>query len=64
MRSDYLTVGEAAAFLRLSVDRLAKYRVHGGGPVFIKMGSRVVYDRKDLVAWVEGNKHDNTGTCK
>jgi hypothetical protein len=53
------TVG-AAAYLGLGVSTLEKARVHGGGPVFNKLGSRVTYDMSDLDAWKAERKRRNT----
>jgi hypothetical protein len=53
------TVG-AAAYLGLGVSTLEKSRVHGGGPVFNKLGSRVTYDVADLDAWKAERKRRNT----
>jgi hypothetical protein len=48
---------EAAAFVtskgvRTAPQTLNKLRVVGGGPVFRRAGTRVVYFEADLVAWV------------
>lgn len=42
------------------VQHLAKLRVYGGGPRFIKLGKKVLYDTDDLDAWLESNKHATT----
>lgn len=52
---------DAAIFLNVSVSTLARLRVHGGGPVFLKIGRRVVYEQSDLIAWLAGRKLSNTG---
>jgi hypothetical protein len=39
---------------------LDKFRVYGGGPLYIKVGARVVYDRLDLDTWLIGKKVANT----
>ena len=49
--STFYSNGEAAAFLRLSPRTLEKYRVTGGGPLFRKLGRRVVYNLVDLEEW-------------
>lgn len=42
-----------AKLLGVSVDTLADWRVRGEGPVFIKMGGRLVaYCPADVTAWV------------
>lgn len=59
-----LTTTEAARFLRLSVATLERFRVTGEGPSYVKLGpakrARVVYQREDLVAWLEANRRDST----
>ena len=42
----------AAECLGLSPATLATRRVRGGGPVFTKIGSRVVYRVADLETWL------------
>jgi Helix-turn-helix domain len=43
-----LTQVETAELLRLSERTLERWRVVGGGPVFCKLGKRVLYRRDDL----------------
>lgn len=47
----YVRTHEAAKLLSLSARTLEKYRCHGTGPVFRKLGGRVVYAIDDLEAW-------------
>ena len=49
----YLKTPEAAIHLGLSPRTLEKFRCFGGGPVFRKLGGRVVYAISDLEAWAE-----------
>jgi predicted DNA-binding transcriptional regulator AlpA len=51
---------EAASFLTLSKQRLAKYRTQGGGPKFLKLGRSVAYLREDLEAWLHANSRRST----
>ena len=44
---------EAARYLTLSVQRLAKLRLEGGGPRFAKIGRSVLYRRTDLDLWLQ-----------
>ena len=44
---------EAADFLRLRKNTLEVWRVQGRGPAFLKLGSRVVYDREELEAFAQ-----------
>ena len=49
----YLKPRAAAAYACLSVASLARMRVEGNGPRFIKVGHRsVLYDRCDLDSWL------------
>jgi hypothetical protein len=57
---DTLNVIEAATYTNLSKSSLDKFRVYGGGPLYIKAGARVVYDRIDLDTWLIGKKVANT----
>lgn len=55
-----LPVKGAAEHLGLSVSTLNKLRVFGGGPVFLKLGRRVVYDLADLDQWLETKRRRST----
>jgi predicted DNA-binding transcriptional regulator AlpA len=48
-----LTAEEAARILGLAASTLAKLRLRGNGPVYCKLGRRVVYRKEDLAAWLE-----------
>ena len=43
-----LTVEQAAIYLGLARSTLNKWRCHGGGPTFIKLGRAVRYRQEDL----------------
>ncbi len=49
--SPFLSVREAAIYLRLSERALENFRAVGGGPEYRKHGHRVVYEIKALDAW-------------
>ncbi|KUM24447.1 hypothetical protein AU467_30085 [Mesorhizobium loti] len=49
----YLRTHEAARLLGISPRTLEKYRCHGSGPTFRKLGGRVVYAIDDLEAWAD-----------
>jgi len=55
-----MTVTQAAEYLGLAVSTLNKWRCHGGGPVFIKMGRAVRYRVTDLENFVNVSKCNNT----
>lgn len=47
-----LTVDGAAAYLGMSVSYLNQARLTGRGPVYLKIGRKVFYDRSDLDAFL------------
>lgn len=47
----YLRTPDAAVHLGLSARTLEKHRCYGTGPVFRKLGGRIVYALDDLDAW-------------
>ncbi|SIT15071.1 helix-turn-helix transcriptional regulator [Paracoccus saliphilus] len=49
----FLRTKEAAEFLSLSARTLEKHRTYGTGPVYRKLGGRVVYAIDELVAWAD-----------
>ena len=51
---------EAAAVLRLSVSWLAKARMHGNGPDYIKPGRAVRYQESALLHWVKSRARRST----
>ena len=55
-----LSVPQAATYTSISKSSLDKLRVYGGGPPYIKVGARVIYDRIDLDTWLVGKKVANT----
>ena len=50
-RHRLLTPREAAEFLRVSESWLAKSRMRGDGPLFLKVGRSIRYSRGVLVEW-------------
>jgi predicted DNA-binding transcriptional regulator AlpA len=55
-----LSPPEAAQYLGLSASTLSKRRVFGGGPQYLKLGRRVVYDTRDLDAWLDAHRRTST----
>lgn len=51
---------DAAAFMGLSASTLTKLRLTGGGPVYLKLGKTVVYDRSDLQNWLDSKRRRST----
>jgi len=52
---ELLTPKEAAAFLKVSVVTLAKWRGQKRGPEYTRTGRTVKYDRKDLETYLKKN---------
>jgi hypothetical protein len=52
-----LPTADAAAYCGSSASTFAKYRLFGGGPIFCRLGRRVVYDPSDLDAWIAENRY-------
>jgi hypothetical protein len=50
----------AAAYCGSSASTLAKLRVFGGGPAYVKLGRRVVYDITDLDRWLASHRRVST----
>lgn len=50
----------AARHLGISPAYLEKLRVTGGGCIYRKIGSRVLYDMADLEAWADSYARRNT----
>jgi hypothetical protein len=55
-----LTPKQAAAVLNLSTSWLAKQRLKGGGPPYIKMGGAVRYNATILQEWMKGKQRLST----
>jgi excisionase family DNA binding protein len=58
--SQILDAVAAARYVGLSASTLAKMRLSGNGPAFLKLGRRVLYRRADLDAWLESRLARNT----
>ena len=50
----------AAAYIGWSESRLAKSRVWGDGPAFIKLSRSVIYRLQDLDDWMLANRRTST----
>jgi len=56
----YLTASEAARYLSVSENALAKLRVTGGGPAFTKIGRRIRYGTHALHTWLRAHEYAAT----
>jgi hypothetical protein len=59
-----LNTKQAAEHVPCAKSTLDKLRVKGGGPIFIKIGKRVLYDTDDLDRWIAGQKRASTSDTK
>lgn len=59
-RVQKLSVCDAASHLGLSVSLLNKLRVTGGGPTYLKLGRRVLYNISDLETWADQRRRAST----
>jgi hypothetical protein len=57
MKSKFLTTAAAAKYCACSASTFAKFRRFGRGPVFLKLGRRILYRVQDLDTWVESSRH-------
>jgi len=55
-----LRTPEAADYCGSSSSTFEKLRLYGGGPPFVKLGRRVVYDPADLDTWLATNRRRST----
>jgi predicted DNA-binding transcriptional regulator AlpA len=55
-----LTPKDAAHFLRMSLSWLAKARMRGDGPTFIKVGRSIRYAETALIQWVKSRQRLST----
>lgn len=55
-----LRAAEAAKVLSLSENRLAKMRVEGTSPEFIRAGRSILYTRASIAEWLVANRRRRT----
>lgn len=61
----YLKTPDAAVHLGLSARTLEKHRCFGTGPIYRKLGGRIVYAIDDLDAWAQlGLRHSTSDPGK
>ncbi|HEV3459968.1 MAG TPA: helix-turn-helix domain-containing protein [Thermoanaerobaculia bacterium] len=60
MAAVLLNTIQAAERCNLSPRTFEKYRVTGGGPHYIRLGSAVRYRLEDLEAWIAANRRRTT----
>ena len=59
--AELLTPDETAQRLRLAKQALARWRVEGKGPAFVRLdGNRIAYRADDIEAWLAGRRFHST----
>ncbi len=61
---DVVDTAAAAQLVGLSQPHLSKLRCLGGGPEYIKLGRRVVYQRGALEVWLAAHTRARTSRCR
>jgi excisionase family DNA binding protein len=52
----YLTTAEVADLVRTSPETVRYWRFIGKGPASFKLGRKVLYDRAEVQAWIDGER--------
>ena len=63
MSDRFFTPEKLSEELEIPTSTLAKWRLYGGGPRYVKMGKNIRYERSDVDQWVESQKRRTT-SCK
>lgn len=56
----YLDTTQLCDLLGIGQKAVEKWRLHGKGPRYIKVGKLVRYEESDVLAWLEEQKRSNT----
>lgn len=59
-KSPFLSIDEAALYLRVSARALEHFRGEGGGPAYRKHGGSIVYHIHDLDSWSSLRRFSST----
>ena len=59
VQKEFLTADEAAKYMRVSKQTLAKLRCHRKSPPYRKVGGRVLYERAELEKWMDMPRRGN-----
>lgn len=55
-----MTTKDLAEQVRVTEGTLAKWRLYGVGPDFIRVGRRIAYDPADVAAWLSARRVNST----
>ncbi|RYC31131.1 DNA-binding protein [Lichenibacterium minor] len=56
----YFNTTKSADFLGLATRTLERHRLDGTGPVFMRLGRRILYHPDDLRAWAQQHRYRST----
>jgi hypothetical protein len=56
-----MSTRQAAEYLGISVSWLNKARTRIGGPIYCKVGSKVIYQERDLQEFLDARLRSHTG---
>ncbi len=62
--SSLITGKALAGHLCVTEGTLAKWRLYGGGPDFIRVGRRIAYDPSDVDVWLDARRVASTSEVK
>lgn len=57
---DFLNTTQASKEFGISESWLAKLRLTGAGPIYCKVGKRVIYRRDDITRWLQSHSRAST----
>ena len=61
--TDLMTEADVADLTKVARATLANYRHTGRGPAFFKFSAkRIMYDRADVIAWMQAHRHTSTAS--
>ncbi len=60
INNNFLTQDQLSESIHISPRTLERMRVDGTGPVYTKLGRRVVYEESDIETWISENKFKST----
>jgi len=58
--TELMTTGQLATFLQVSESTLARWRLYGCGPHFLKLGRRVLYRREEVEEFFKHREYRST----
>lgn len=58
--TDYLTPNQLALMISVSLSTLARWRVEGNGPAFMKAGRAVLYSHEAVTTWLTKTQRQST----